>query len=69
MREVSLYSQAARWPSARPCTFGTRGTNWSLHTCRLQEGRYKTTRKREFKLPWREAGSPNHPDDEVDSDQ
>ena len=25
--------------------------------------------QREFKLPWREAGSLNHPDDRVDSDQ
>jgi len=25
--------------------------------------------RREFKLPWREAGSPNHLNDEVDSDQ
>ena len=25
--------------------------------------------KREFKLPWREAGPPDHHDDEVDSDQ
>jgi len=25
--------------------------------------------KREFKLPWREAGPPNHLDDKVDSDQ
>ena len=24
---------------------------------------------REFKLPWREAGPPNHDDDKVDSDQ
>ena len=24
---------------------------------------------REFKLPWREAGPPNHLDDKVDSDQ
>ena len=33
---------------------------------------YVETRKvdvREFKLPWREAGSPNHHDDIVDSDQ
>ena len=30
---------------------------------------YKATWKREFKLPWREAGSPNHLDDKVDSDQ
>ena len=29
----------------------------------------KATWKREFKLPWREAGPPNHHDDEVDSDQ
>ena len=27
------------------------------------------TRKREFKLPWREAGPPSHFDDRVDSDQ
>jgi len=27
------------------------------------------TWKREFKLPWREAGAPNHHDDKVDSDQ
>ena len=26
-------------------------------------------RKREFKLPWHEAGPPNHLDDNVDSDQ
>ena len=29
----------------------------------------KVTWKREFKLPWRKAGPPNHPDDDVDSDQ
>jgi len=29
----------------------------------------KATWKREFKLPWREAGPPNHLDDKVDSDQ
>jgi len=29
----------------------------------------KATWKREFKLPWREAGPPNHHDDKVDSDQ
>ena len=33
------------------------------------EGRCKATWKREFKLPWREAVSPNHHDDVVDSDQ
>ena len=34
-----------------------------------KEGRCKATWKREFKLPWREAGPPNHHDDKVDSDQ
>ena len=29
----------------------------------------KATWKKEFKLPWREAGPPNHLDDKVDSDQ
>ena len=33
------------------------------------EGRRKATWEREFKLSWREAGSPNHLDDKVDSDQ
>ena len=31
--------------------------------------RCKATWKREFKLPWREAGPPNHHHDRVDSDQ
>ena len=35
----------------------------------LKEGRCKATWKREFKLPWREAGPPNHHEDKVDSDQ
>ena len=35
----------------------------------IQEGRCKATWKREFKLPWREAGPPNLHDDKVDSDQ
>jgi len=30
---------------------------------------YQATCKREFKLPWREAGPPNHLDNAVDSDQ
>ena len=34
-----------------------------------QEGRCKAAWKREFKLPWREAGPLNHHDDIVDSDQ
>ena len=33
------------------------------------EGRYKAAWEREFKLPRREAGPPNHLDDKVDSDQ
>jgi hypothetical protein len=32
------------------------------------EGRCKATLKREFKLPWREAGPPNHLGDQVVSD-
>ena len=35
----------------------------------LPEGSCKATWKRELKLPWREAGPPNHHDDKVDSDQ
>jgi len=31
--------------------------------------RYTATWAREFKFPWREAGPPNHLDDQVDSDQ
>ena len=33
------------------------------------EGRCRATWKREFKLPWREAGPLNDHDDKVDSDQ
>ena len=36
---------------------------------RVQEGRCKDTWKREFELAWREAGPPNHLEDEVDSEQ
>ena len=32
-------------------------------------GRGTATWKREFKLPWREAGAPDHHDDKADSDQ
>ena len=35
----------------------------------VQEGRCNATWKRGFKLPWRDAGPPNHHDDKVDSDQ
>ena len=37
------------------------GTAW--------EGRYKAPWKREFTIPWREAGPPNHLNDKLDSDQ
>ena len=30
---------------------------------------YRATSEREFKIPWREAGPPNHLDDKVDLDQ
>jgi len=33
------------------------------------EAMHEATWKREFKLPWREAGPPNHHDDKVVSDQ
>jgi len=32
-------------------------------------GRCTATRKKEFKLPWREAGQPNYHDDKVVPDQ
>ena len=40
------------------------------HHIRLDIGRScKATWKREFKLPWRKAGPPNHHDDKGGSDQ
>jgi len=38
------------------------------HSISSQEA-FKASWKREFKLPWREAGPPNHHDDKLDSDQ
>ena len=35
----------------------------------VKGGRCQATWIREFKVPWREADSPNHHDDVVDSDQ
>ena len=32
----------------------------------VEECRYKVTWKREFQLPWREAGPPKHHDDKVE---
>ena len=43
------------------------GAKWSVTT--YQEGRYKATWKRDFQLPWREAGQSDHLDGNVDSDQ
>ena len=40
--------------------------SWGVLAARRQK---ECLLKREFKLPWREAGSPNHHDDIVDSDQ
>ena len=43
----------------------------ALHVLQAQiawEGRCKATWKREFKLLWRDADSPNHQDDKVDMD-
>ena len=40
----------------------------AVHRGLVQEGRYQATWKREFKLPWREAGPPNYLNDGVDSD-
>ena len=39
------------------------------NTCNYQEGICKATWKRDSKLSWREAGPPNHLDDQVDLDQ
>jgi len=45
------------------------GGNLNLELWFVYEGRCKATWKRGFKLPWHEAGPPNHHDDKVDSDQ
>ena len=42
--------------------------HWQDLCLEPQEGRYKATWEREFKLPWRKAGPPNHLDDIVNSD-
>ena len=43
--------------------------NISPRMCRAAAEYSSDGWKREFKLPWREAGPPNHHDDKVDSDQ
>ena len=54
------------WKKASHASFLTSASCALLASA--QEGRYKATWKRGFKLPWREAGPPNHLDDKVDSD-
>ena len=49
--------------------YGDSGTAGSHFEQRVPPPRCKATWKREFKLPWREAGPPDHHDDTVDSDQ
>jgi len=56
-------------PSASPPQIGGLLENDNPVQIPAEEGRRKATWKREFKLPWREAGPPNHHDDKVDSDQ
>jgi len=51
-------TRRAVWVTVQKSNFGTG-----------LEGRCEATWKREFKLPWREAGPPTHHDDKVDSDQ
>ena len=48
---------------------GGSGFEVSARVCRAKEGKGEAACKREFKLPWREAGPPRHHDDKVDSDQ
>jgi len=43
--------------------------NQNLAYIRQSGPKFVATWNREFKLPWREAGPPNHHDDKVDSDQ
>jgi len=68
MSEVPLYLVAAD-DAARPCAAVHVHAADQLEIESAEEGRCKATWKREFKLPWREAGPPNHHDDKVDSDQ
>jgi len=51
--------QAVRWPLAK-------NSGLKVATRKVD---VRLPGKREFKLPWREAGPPNHHDDKVDSDQ
>jgi len=42
---------------------------WAGSEKKYLEGRCKATWKTELKLPWRQAGPPDHHNDQVDSDQ
>ena len=59
---IALLDAFERREPNRPAGSGFEFSVWG-------RGRCKATWKREFKLPWREAGPPNHLDDKVDSDQ
>jgi len=65
MPRVDLVGSAGKWVGLRTPTTSPHMICMFL----AYEGRYKATWKREFKLPWREAGPLNHHDDIVDSDQ
>ena len=58
-------TQVLRYPSG----IGMKSQEVETRVETMPLGRCKATWKREFKLPWREAGPPNHHDVEVDSDQ
>jgi len=66
VHDKSLYIGAGRGLDPQPSTLPT--SRW-IHESGYHERRCKATWIREFKLPWREAGPPNHRDDKVDSDQ
>jgi hypothetical protein len=53
----------AAWRPSTVISFSLSTVAWG------QEGRCKATWERESKLPWREAGPPNHHDNQADSDQ
>jgi len=57
--------RARMWFSNLLEVFGGRA-GVGVHDEAEQEGRQP---KKAFKLPWREAGPPNHHDDKMDSDQ
>ena len=84
MGEVTLYGQCPGHPPLLPIPSRWEGweglPHASLDEPQPDRGRFepgdvsceekcKATWERGFKLPWREAGQPNHHDDKADSDQ